>query len=60
MVGARISCENIGKGIIEKVVNQGQSIALIVNFGKHEGTKLMPLNLKTMAIIEEYDEPDES
>ena len=53
LVGVRIDCGVLGEGVIEKIAKRGQVISLMVDFGKIAGKKLMPLNLKTMRIIEE-------
>ena len=59
-VGVRIDCLNLGEAVIEKVDKRGQSISLLVDFGGTKGERYMPLNLKTMRIIEEDHGVDDS
>ncbi|ALP53650.1 hypothetical protein Tel_11180 [Candidatus Tenderia electrophaga] len=59
IVGTRINCMNLGEAVIEKVEKRGQTISLLVDFGGTRGKKYMPLNLKTMTVIEEDNGPDD-
>jgi hypothetical protein len=58
--GVTIDCQNLGRAIIEKVEKRGQTISLIVNFLLSEERKYMPLNLRTMQIVEEKNGLDDS
>jgi hypothetical protein len=59
VVGARIDCGLLGEGVIGDVQERGQSRLLIVQFDDGRKSRL-PLNLKTMRIIEADDGDDDS
>ena len=57
--GARIDCGLLGQGTIEDIQERGQTRLILVEFD--DGRKrLLPLNLKTMRIIEATDGDDDS
>lgn len=59
VAGARIDCGVLGEGMIADVQQKGQSRLLIVHFD--DGRKrALPLNLKTMRIMEDTDGQDDS
>lgn len=58
--GATVDCGLLGVGSIEKVEKRGMTKSLLIDFGGTKGKKYLALNLKTMTVIEENDESDNS
>lgn len=58
--GAMVDCGLLGVGSIEKVEKRGMTKSLLIDFGGTKGKKYLALNLKTMTVIEENDESDDS
>ena len=58
--GAMVDCGLLGVGSIEKVEKRGMTKSLLIDFGGTKGKKYLALNLKTITVIEENYESDDS
>jgi len=57
-VGVKVDCGQLGVGTISSVDQRGKITSLLIDFGEGRGNKSLALNLNTMKIIEDENEPN--